>query len=125
MNPTTAMFVIIVIGVLLCRYMNQHLGFCSHPTEIAMATALHSYVSVYICHVAWAIQAEAWVCVSVGILGVAWQPGSVALVDEGDIKSHVGAEEDTLETSVCVFLHLIKPQQHDPPPVVRQSLFLQ
>lgn len=48
MNPTTAMFVIVVIGVLLYRHMNQHLGFCSHPTEIAMATALRSYVSVYI-----------------------------------------------------------------------------
>lgn len=61
---------------------------------------------------------------SVGILRVAWQPGSVTLVDEGDIKSHVGAEKDTLETlSVCVFLHLIKLQQQDPPRVVRQSFY--
>jgi len=34
---------------------------------------------------------------SLGILGVAWQPGSMALVDEGDIKNHVGAGEETLE----------------------------
>lgn len=69
---------------------------------------MSQYIYVML-HEHWSIQAQAWARLSLGILGVAWQPGSMALVDEGDIKNHVGAGEESLERwCVCVRLQLIR-----------------